>query len=475
MDDPGDRSAISAQQTPITAVVLDANAFGADAAFNVGLLRRLARDAQEQGIQVWLPEPVLWELAAHVADVVEELSSQVRARNKMLARAGLDTVALPAYPDRETVIERIIEEATYEIDGLDVIECSGVAAKEALRDQITGRPPAGVEKGVKTGASDSAWIRSVRKAADDPTNRSYVIVSRDAAVRRAYEHWGEEPPRIFQDIHQLRTDVLGFQPASHEAAMRVAKLADRLVRTEGLLDIVSPESLDLRVLGQGRDAPLGRFDAAETTADVAAVKALVAVDVRTRARDEALTWVDVLADLSLAIAKVDPATGELGRETMTLADVLLRVPLLIDLTDEPKVEIAAAPWVLFSERCWDDLNEAASDCIASLWQVPEFEGAELSDPAPGRPWTAELNDGRTLYIDYGADRHGGWVMRARIDHDEVRLWCHREPRNRECQWTVEVEGDSPLSAHPTFAVGEFVIRKRLDSIRSGRRPGRPAL
>jgi hypothetical protein len=184
------------EPTNITAVVLDANAFGADATFNVGLLRRLARDAQEYGLQVWLPEPVLWELAAHVADAVERLSSEVRARNKVLARAGLDTISLPDYPDRETLIDRIVEEAD-QIEGLVVIECSGDAAREALRDQITGRPPASSEKGVKTGASDSAWIRSARSAAEDPTNRSYVIVSRDAAVRRAYEHWGEEPPRVY--------------------------------------------------------------------------------------------------------------------------------------------------------------------------------------------------------------------------------------------------------------------------------------
>jgi hypothetical protein len=51
------------QRDAVKAIVLDANAFGKNAALNIGLLKRLARDAREVGIAVWPPEPVLWELA----------------------------------------------------------------------------------------------------------------------------------------------------------------------------------------------------------------------------------------------------------------------------------------------------------------------------------------------------------------------------------------------------------------------------
>jgi hypothetical protein len=450
----------------VKAVVLDTNAFGKSATFDMGLLRRLGRDANDRDIEVWLPEPVLWELAAHISDVVDDLTADVRARNRLLERAGLETVPMPTYRVREALIQQIIESAAEAIEGLYVIECSADALKEALRDQITGRPPAGTDQGVKTGAADSAWIRAVREEAADPSNRSYVIVSDDKAVAQAFKSWGEDPPAIFPSIDKVREHVLGFQLASHQIAMRAAKLVQNLIAGGDLAQLVGSETLDLRVLLRNPDLAQGR-DVIEATGDVAEFKTLVGVDVRAQESEQRiLTWMDVLTDVNLSFKTLDPITEELAQEQSSVPDVIVRVPLLIDLTNKsmPSVEPARAPWVLFSESCWEDQDEAASACFVSLWQVPEFEGSTLSDPGPGRPWTAQLSDGRTLHIQYSDEPHGGWRMRARVGRDEVTLVCRRPVMVVDCEWVVDVEGSSILRRHPTFAFGELVIRKRLESV-----------
>jgi hypothetical protein len=452
----------------VKAIAVDSNAFGEKATFNIGLLRRLARDAAERGIQVWLPEPVLWELAAHIADAVDVMTTTVVAQNKLLARAGLDTVALPPYPDREALIERIIEDACG-IEGLIVVECSEESLREALRDQITLRPPADTVKGIKTGAADSAWIRAVREEASDPTNQSCVIVSNDKAVERAYRSWGEQPPAIFPSLFTMRERVFGFRASSSQTIMLAARVVQVLIKTGTLVGTIQPETLDVRVLLHDPDLAEGR-DIVEALGEVTEIKALVAAQVRNREDDaRILAWMDVLADINLGVALIDPITEELSREQIVLPDLLIRVPLLMQLGDQGDAwtELADAPWVLFSQTCWDDPEDAFSDCFISLWQTPELSAMTLSSASPGRPWTMELSDGRTLQIDR-TDIDQGWRMTARVGADELVLTCRKNPRLDAvtCPWLVEVGGDSALQNHPSFAVGEFIIRKLLE--RAGR-------
>jgi hypothetical protein len=57
----------------VRAVVFDTNVFGKKGSINIDLLERWARLAQEENLQIWLPEPVLWEAAVHAAEQLRKL------------------------------------------------------------------------------------------------------------------------------------------------------------------------------------------------------------------------------------------------------------------------------------------------------------------------------------------------------------------------------------------------------------------
>lgn len=105
----------------IEAVVFDANAFGRDALLNLDLLRTWARDLKSADKQLWLPEPVLWELAAHTADVIDEVRGQLGMADRRIRQSGLEGPMVPAWGIREEIVSTLVDKV-YEIDNLEVIE-----------------------------------------------------------------------------------------------------------------------------------------------------------------------------------------------------------------------------------------------------------------------------------------------------------------------------------------------------------------
>jgi hypothetical protein len=67
----------------------------------------------------------------------------------------MERLVLPDEVELNTVLDNLTEM------GATIIPVDGQAAQDALRDQILVRGPATRKGGVKTGAADSAWLRSV--------------------------------------------------------------------------------------------------------------------------------------------------------------------------------------------------------------------------------------------------------------------------------------------------------------------------
>jgi hypothetical protein len=450
------------EQAITKAIVIDANAFGRAAALDIGLLRRLGQEAVERGMAIWLPEPVLWEAAAHAADVVAGIIIEVRGKNKILERASLDILQIPQYPGREELIEELIDRASG-ISGVEIIPCSEDNLREALKDQTTERSPWKREKGVKTGASDSAWLRAVRDAAAD-MGIPYAIVSEDQDVESAFRAWGQEPPDRYSSVYAARESVFGFQVASYETAMRAAKRVQQMITTGQLGAILDSETLRISELSNDLlfwDF-LGADSFGDAVAEIVELKSIVGVSVRSREEDgQVQCWMDVATDLNVGVATMDDDPEGIGRAEFMMPDVLLRIPLLLNASYD-RVETAEAPWVLYSKAVWDEPGDAFGDCLISLWQVPEIPN-ELESPVPGHPWTFQLSDGRTLAIE--STRQGvRWRLIARIGNESVELEPVENPPDDEWRWAVSVSGPTDVQRHPTHAIGAFVLRKILERV-----------
>ena len=166
----------------LRAVVFDANAFGLGRP-DLAFLEDLARRLYTIGIETWVPEPVAWEWAQHLADDWEKVQTATAAERKQLRRARLTGHASP-YADKRAVIDAFLE-GLEAVAHLAVIPLPPESALLALKDQILLIPPGRRKGDVKTGASDSAWLRAVLEEVDGDPAR-LLLVSQDKDVKAAF-------------------------------------------------------------------------------------------------------------------------------------------------------------------------------------------------------------------------------------------------------------------------------------------------
>lgn len=95
---------------------------------------------------------------------------------------------------------------------VEIIPLSGRSAVEGLKDQVLQRGPASRKGGVKTGGSDSAWLREVIDKADNATDR-LLFLSSDNDIVQACERWGHEPPILRPNTRSAQACSWKRQPA----------------------------------------------------------------------------------------------------------------------------------------------------------------------------------------------------------------------------------------------------------------------
>ncbi|SFR29085.1 hypothetical protein SAMN04488564_1179 [Lentzea waywayandensis] len=214
-------------RTKLLAVVVDANSYG-KVGPDLPRLASLAADLAKIDVQVWVPEPVAWEWAEHLAAQWVAARNVVNDQLSHLSRAGLPASSInPSYLSREDLISKFLSVLT-DTPHVKVVELTGASAIEGLKDQVLQRKPAKTKSAdlVKTGGSDSAWLRDVVAKAGEPDR--VMFLSKDADIKSAYAAWGYGQPLV-REANTVRASLFEYVFASIDEEWMIARyLADQL-------------------------------------------------------------------------------------------------------------------------------------------------------------------------------------------------------------------------------------------------------
>lgn len=187
----------------IRAIVFDTNVFGRTADLDGLLLRAWAAACQRGGASLWIPEVVVWELAQHTMTIESSHLAELRAYNKSRSRWGSEPITAPSALTLVDIGRHIRE------TGAVVVPLAQEAASAAVKDQIMQTGPASIKADVKTGAADSAWLRSIHKHNGD-SFEGLLIVSGDSKALVAI---GEALHEEIQSVSSTRHISNLLEPA----------------------------------------------------------------------------------------------------------------------------------------------------------------------------------------------------------------------------------------------------------------------
>lgn len=217
----------------VEVVALDANVFGKDARFTLSRIQAFTRDAAEADVDVWIPEIVAWELASNVADQHEAARESTRGADRLLRQAGVGTISLP-FDNHAGVIAAVL--GVLERQAIRIVKTTPDDAYLALKDQVQLAAPGRRKEGVKTGAADSAWVRSILREAQAAPSEEVVIVSADREVDSMIASLAPQNLSLALNWGELRTHLFEYGKS--------AEAAQALVRLGQLRDVSSECSIE---------------------------------------------------------------------------------------------------------------------------------------------------------------------------------------------------------------------------------------
>ncbi|MCY1141530.1 hypothetical protein OWR29_26330 [Actinoplanes sp. Pm04-4] len=182
----------------IRAIVFDANVFGGSVEPNIATIVNWSEACGRHDAELWIPEVVAWELAQRVVQECEQIARQVEAHNGKRRKWGFPHVAEPPLIDDVDVVERL------ESAGAVIVPLGGDAAVSAIRDQVLLRGPGSRRREVKTGAADSAWIRSVIAYNSGETTGLILVTGDVRAVTSTCESLDLNPPKVAKNLGEIR-------------------------------------------------------------------------------------------------------------------------------------------------------------------------------------------------------------------------------------------------------------------------------
>jgi hypothetical protein len=408
----------------LIAVVVDANAYG-EVGPNLARLAALARDLAKIRIKTWVPEPVAWEWAEHLAAQWILARNFVKGPLGHLTAAGLPPLAItPGCADRDAVIETFLA-ALAAVPHLEVVALTGESAIAGLKDQILQQAPAKTKSQdkVKTGGSDSAWLRDVLQRADGPN--SLLFLSRDKDIIQAYDAWKLGKP-LMRAPGEVRSALFDYVPAGIDDQWLVARL----------LSPLAPVALDeaTQVPGQLVGKVDGLLDALDldweehgwTGGDLTRLSALAGLE-------------DVVCEPpELHEPGKQPGTRTLRATVLFLADAEITHAYRLD-DDEPLVEATfsrtglVARTTLVVKLQSDKLIEVRPDSDTTVFTGGIFEDSwdafeDIDDALTGVP-------GLVL-----PDKWGGWQTTG-----EVQIFVEGADRTAELSWNYGENGGFSLT------------------------------
>jgi hypothetical protein len=183
---------------PIRAIVFDSNVFGRQALPNVTTIRLWAQACAAHDAELWIPEVVACELAQHVVEEHEAYRDQHDAHRQRLAAWGQSSgERLSSIGVRDVL-------AAIRKAGAEIIPLDEDAAREAILDQVLLRGVGRRKSGVKTGAADSAWVRSIIAYNEGEPDGLIVVTGDTEALERTCAEIGVDVPRNGKHLGDVR-------------------------------------------------------------------------------------------------------------------------------------------------------------------------------------------------------------------------------------------------------------------------------
>lgn len=426
-------------------------------------------------MEIWIPEVVLWELAAHVWDSIQETNSSLQRLAGILTKAGLPTVETVSFDSSGAVLENLEDALVNLGEGLEIIECKSADALDALKDQIFAQGPAekkGKNDDLRTGAADSAWLRSVIRSAEE-AGHELVIVSNDPDVSRGLEALGSEDVVVFRTAHDARTELFPYGVAPLGLTYDVlAHLDETLVGgTEETWPGRFPSDVRMIV----RDLGYVPVDHQVVGATITELKRIVAADQLSISEDgdRGSIDIDVQASCELLTAATESSLTEAISVPLEIADWVFHYNLWIQIDDAKVVAFGLNddPWAMHNPATWDEWEEALDECLDSYFDAPEHSKEELRHGGVGR-WTVPLHrySGETVELQAEVTE-SGWVLEAEAEAGTLKLTCKRG--RRRGTWRVVVEEDGVVvGERPKYAISAFLIRLGLQDRRTAPTKGK---
>jgi hypothetical protein len=244
-----------AQRAKLKAVVLDTNSMG-NKHLNLDILAQWARRCQDNDLGLWVPEVVLAEWAEHAAEQFTMARDAAGDARRWLRHVGIE--ATWSIEDSNAVVEHILTEV-HAIPGVTVVPLHPEDAKEAILDQILLKSPGERRNKVKTGAADSAWIRSVHRMADHDAD-SLLVISSDKKAMQLCERLGWSTPYVVPTLFDVPRVLELYERATVDQAWRLCEaisdeLPTRFFSSAYVLDLgeIDPREMREAVAGQIED------------------------------------------------------------------------------------------------------------------------------------------------------------------------------------------------------------------------------
>jgi hypothetical protein len=414
----------------LRAIMLDTNAMG-DGSLNMNTLRELPKITTKfPGLEIWIPEPVIWEWASHAQQTYTNAVIASRSATRKLAQAGIESgLSVPSEDlGVQAQVIALLESLGPPFQILRLHDYPEVAV-DALRDQILQTPPAKLKSGVKTGAADIASLQLAQAEADS-NGVVYAVVSSDGDIHRALREWGISDVTIFPNLKVLREALLAFQP-----------LEVRLITP--LLEAVSKVFEHIR----GNVASLGRIEARGVIEEaLAGEDDLLSTDVEIEHLGQILLLrsleldqesgygtAEVIAtgDVQVTGLRMDDRGDDLVSVSSTVYDALLAIAITFtagETIEDLQIEsVTAIP----NRDCYDNSGDALDALVGITAEVPGLETLVGDDGrlalSMGRQWEGEVNGKHvraTLQPHLPKDSDFLWFLEIDVSGQKAEATCY---------------------------------------------------
>jgi hypothetical protein len=389
----------------LRAIVFDTNSFPRGG-LDLDLLREWGQRALDDGFEVWVPEPVLWELAEHAAASWDAWRASTNRARKSMQAAGLRIPSDDPYSSRAEVMAAVDASVRSLAPSVRIITLDGDLAVEALRDQVQIRPPANKKSDVKTGAADSAWIRQVLRAADNDID-SFVIVGTDADVYDAFKGWSLPKPHMVP-LRALQATLFVLEAPSDETKDALVRFLQGMVGQPLKAGRTPDEDLTLGQVGVLTDLVDEWDDDQIRDVELGDIRAVVGMnEVKISRRGLATAQVFLLVDAEYSGWRIDE-DGTLLAHSSNLPQILVRDMLSFTLdggaVTRARSETGQATASRADNHAYSDPSDALFELIDTLRLIPGAEEDDLEDLMVDGTGYTTFSNGFDLAVEV---EHGG--------------------------------------------------------------------